>query len=364
MVGFEYLALKRQKEITVYSKNDMVLAVDYHDEILVIRRFNCHTGEERLLKIPTIRKDITRFVDEAVAEANLVGGRVHWIMESTNGWVRVKALLGDKAQMVVSNVLQMPLPPKAHRKKTDKIDTKRLLREFLCGMLPEAFQPSGQLRQVRRVTAARESLVSRRTALRNWINRYLSHETWISRKGLWSETGMSRLEKFASSIENSDRVVLLSKLSELKNIDALLEDIISEIIRIYKQWPQAQWVDEIYGIAEISAVSILSRIGPVERFSNAEKLISFAGLAPGVHQSAKTCRSSKIGGGGTDKHLRHYIIEATIWARKIPRYQPTYERVKAKRGNKIARIVVGRMLLRSIYKMLKDGVRFDRLPAA
>jgi len=218
------------------------------------------------------------------------------------------------------------------------------------------------LRELRRVVALRESLVSRRTAVQNWLNRYLAHETWLDRDGLWSAVGMERLRSFAASLTGLDAVTWSVKLDELEHLALLIERVEAELIAIHKDWPLAQRIDEIYGIAEISSVSILARIGPIRRFSNAEGLIAFAGLAPGVRQSDDTRHYGRIGGGGTDKQLRHYIIEATIWARRIPRYQATYERVKAKRGKKIGRLVVGRLLLRSIYKMLLDGVRFDRVP--
>ena len=107
-----------------------------------------------------------------------------------------------------------------------------------------------------------------------------------------------------------------------------------------------------------TAVSVLAHIGPIERFATPEDLISYAGLAPGVRQSDQICHHGRIGGGGTDSHLRCLLIEASKWLCQIPRYRPTYERVLAKRGKKIARIVVARMLLRSIHKMLRDGVRF------
>jgi len=307
----------------MYVREDIILAVDYHDENLVIRWFNGHTGEERLLKRPTTSKAICQLVDDSVAEAAQANGEVIWVMESTTGWARVKDLLGAKAKLVVANVLQMPLPPKAYRRKTDKIDTGRILREFLNGSLPASFQPSAWLRQVRRVTASRESLVSRRTAVRNWISRYLAHETWELRTGLWSAKGMQRLKRLAATAEGPDQVVLSMKLSELEHLAALGKQIEAEILRIYKTWPDTQRLDEIYGIGPISAVSICARIGPAERFSDAEELISFAGLAPGVHQSDQTCRMGCIGGGGTDKHLRHYLIEATIWVRRIPRYRST-----------------------------------------
>jgi hypothetical protein len=49
---------------------------------------------------------------------------------------------------------------------------------------------------------------------------------------------------------------------------------------------------------------------------------------------------------------------------QIPRYAPAYRRVAARRGNDIARIVVARMCLRSLYKMLREKVRFNQAPAA
>ena len=48
-----------------------------------------------------------------------------------------------------------------------------------------------------------------------------------------------------------------------------------------------------------------------------------------------------------------------MWARQLPRYKPTYERIRKRRGTKVGRLVVARMLLRSIYKILKEGVAFD-----
>ena len=57
-------------------------------------------------------------------------------------------------------------------------------------------------------------------------------------------------------------------------------------------------------------------------------------------------------------HLRHYLIEASVWARQLPRYVNTYNRVAKRRGKKIGRLVVARMLLRSIYKVLRDGIAF------
>jgi transposase len=259
----------------------------------------------------------------------------------------------------LANVLQMPLPPKARRRKTDKVDTARMQREYLAGTLPLAHQPPAEWRQLRRLVAYRAGLVSRRTAVRNWIDRYLAHETWFDRTGLWSSRGQQRLRAALGDLPRTDRVIIEQKLDELVRLEAQLGVALKELLAAYHDSPEARRLDAILGIDVVSAISIVARIGPVERFGGAESLIAFAGLAPGLQQSDRTRRDGRIGGGGTDRHLRHYLIEATVWARKLPRYRPAYERIKKRRGSKVGRLVVARMMVRSIYKVLKDGVAFD-----
>jgi len=350
--------MSRPKHAVMPYQKDIVLTVDYHKKNLEIRQLHRATGEERTFRRPTTRQDIEAVVREARAEAEACGGSVVWIMESTTGWARVKDLIGGGAQFLLCNVLQMPRTPKAHRKKTDRIDTARIQREYLNGEMPLAYQPPVELRQLRRLTAQREDLVARRTHLRNQVSQYLSHETWESTSGLWSSKGLARLGKLAAA-EGTDGFVLRLKLQELEQIQEQLKEVKERITEAYAASSMAQKVDQIKGVAPVAAVSILARIGPVERFRNAEALVANAGLCPGVHQSDDTRRNGRIGGAGTDKALRHYIIEATVWARQIPRYRQAYERTLRRRGTKVARLVVGRMLLRSIYKMLKHGVPFD-----
>ena len=287
-------------------------AVDYHAENTEIRWLNCHSGEERRMNIPSERASILRLVEKAVAEAATVGGKVVWIMESTTGWARVKELIGSRVQFIMANVLQMPLPPKAYRRKSDKIDTGRLLREFLNGLLPMSYQPVAWWREVRRLVDSRQDLVERQTAVKNWISHFLHHETWYDRDGLWTQKGMKRLR--ALRLSASDRMLLNLKIQELEQLEDRREQMETAMQAVYDQWPQAQWVDEVRGIGMVTAVSILAHIGAIERFQTAEDLISYAGLAPGHRQSDDT---------------RH-----------------------------------NGMLLRSIFKMLHDGVRFNQVPAA
>ena len=343
------------------TKN-IILCVDYHDQNCVIRSFDEATGREQLQTVPTGPERLLAVVGQARRLAQPRGARVVWIQESTTGWARVQALLGRRVVFQLANVLQLPLPPKARRRKTDRLDTARLQREYRDGTLPLAHRPPAWWRQVRRLVALRENLVGRRTALRNWLNRYLAHETWVDRDGLWSQRGRRRLQQLAEQAPRWDRLVWQTKLAELDQLQQHLAQLEAAIQGVYRQWPRARRLDRIAGIGVIAAVSIAARIGPIGRFARAEQLIAYAGLAPGVQQSDQTRREGHLGGGGTDRHLRHYVIEATVWARHIPRYRAAYERTSRRRGAKIGRLTVARLLLRSIWRMLRRGEEFQ--PAA
>jgi len=52
------------------------------------------------------------------------------------------------------------------------------------------------------------------------------------------------------------------------------------------------------------------------------------------------------------------------WVCQIPRYQDAFGRAEARHGMNIASIIVARMLLRGIFKVLKDNVRFNQVRAA
>lgn len=239
----------------MYTRNDIILTVDYHLEHLEVRRLNCATGQEQQCNIPTDRRAIKRLVAEALAEVKTVGGQVFWIMESTTGWARMKEFLGDKVKFVLANVLQMPLPPKAYRRKTDKIDTGRMQREFLNGSLPQSYQPAAWWRQARRLVDSRQDLIERQTAVKNWIRHFLQHETWLERDHLWSQEGLTWLKRL--KLPESDRAVLDLKLKDLANLATLLSAVEDRMQQVYNQWPEAQRIDAIRGIGMVTAVSIL-----------------------------------------------------------------------------------------------------------
>jgi len=66
--------------------------------------------------------------------------------------------------------------------------------------------------------------------------------------------------------------------------------VVKELLAVYADCPEAQRVDAIKGIAEVSAVSIVARIGPIKRFWQCGAVDCLRGLAPGIRQSDQTRR--------------------------------------------------------------------------
>ena len=224
-----------------------------------------------------------------------------WLQEAPPGGPRARPG-GAEGGVPVTNVLQMPLPPKGRRQKTDKVDTARLQREYLNGELPVAHQPPAWWRQVRRVVGCREDLVSRRTALRNWINRYLAHETWVDRLGLWSAKGERRLRSIAAQLPARDRLVVVSKLDELAALAARQAAVEAELQALYQECADARRLDAVPGIGVVSAVSIVARSGPVPGFGQRRQMMRVpAGWprGPPVGRTRRTDGSVAAGRTGT-----------------------------------------------------------------
>src|SRR5438874_3603656 len=98
----------------------IILTVDYHDRACVVRRLDRGTGREQVFtEVLTTPEALNSIVNQARLAVGRQG-RTTWIQESTTGWARVQELLGNRVEFLLATVLQMPLPPKARRRKTDK----------------------------------------------------------------------------------------------------------------------------------------------------------------------------------------------------------------------------------------------------
>ena len=106
------------------------------------------------------------------------------------------------------------------------------------------------------------------------------------------------------------------------------------------------------GVGVYSALLIRSEIGDIGRFPDYKRLVSWAGLAPGLHQSGTLLYSGGVTKQGS-KMLRWIMVEAARSAvRHDTRMREFYERIKRRRGDGKAIVAVACKMLKIIWFML------------
>lgn len=130
-------------------------------------------------------------------------------------------------------------------------------------------------------------------------------------------------------------------------------------------WAAQAILDAIPGIGERTAELILAELGTdMSRFPSKEHVSSWAGLAPGQHESAGKRRASRIRDG--NKYLRAALVQAA-WAavRKHDTFLRAYfGRLSARRGKQKAIVAVAHKILVVIYTLLKTGQLYQERGAA
>ena len=96
-----------------------------------------------------------------------------------------------------------------------------------------------------------------------------------------------------------------------------------------------------------------AEIANINRFESYKQLTAYAGLCPGVHQSAE--RSYSVRNHTVNKWLKWIITECAGRAAMLDKnYMSLFSRVKKRKGFKIARREIARKMLRTVYFMLKN----------
>lgn len=301
-------------------------------------------------------KDHGRFVMEreaVLAFANKVLTKEdEVVLEATgNTAIIVKLLTPFVRRVVIANPLQVRAIAWA-KVKTDKIDAATLARLHAAQFLPEVWMPPEDVERQRRIIAERTQLVGQMTRLKNRIQSIL-HANLIPKETgrIFSKRSRARLE--ALPLPADQMRMVLRHHDELARLAAELAVIDRDLALHALADPNVKRLMTIGGVDAIVAASVLAAIGDIGRFSSPEKLVSYLGLNPSVHQSGDhPAYHGHITHRGRG-HARGMLVEAA-WsiASSAGPLSAFFHRISVKRCKSVAAIATARKLAVLVWHML------------
>lgn len=189
-----------------------------------------------------------------------------------------------------------------------------------------------------------------RTQVINKI-RSIFHKYCIKYKGsLYQKAGMEFLNTL--ELRPVDMSAIKSYLETLKTLNTQIELVNSQIAD--KDNEDVRLLMSIPGIDYYSAVLIHSEIGDISRFSSHNKLASWVGLVPSMHQSGTSFYTGKITKEGS-KRLRWILVQcAHASIRANSKINEFYSKISKRRGDNKAVVAVARKLVKIIYAVLSS----------
>jgi transposase len=348
----------------------------------------------------------------------------HVAMESTGEfWKPLYNLLEGSFTVLVVNAAHIKHVP---GRKTDVKDAEWIAELLAHGLLRPSFVPPPPQRALRDLTRQRSHLIRERASEVNRMQKVLEWANIKLTSVLTDITGVSARAMLQALIEGQTDVSALaqlakgrlrSKLAELEQAlrGTLLEhhafmigqhlaliDVFDEQIAAFDQrisaaidgtrptppaaagegaaqaptedktpnapdgaWAAQAILDAIAGIGLRVAETVLAELGTdMSRFPDAAHASSWAGLAPGQHESAGKRKSTRLRDGNT--YLRATLIQAA-WAAVKQRdtfLAAFFRRLAARRGKQKAIIAVAHKILVIVYTLLKTGQVYAERGAA
>jgi transposase len=246
---------------------------------------------------------------------NFPGGIYHSAYEAgfCGYWIHNK-LLSFGINSIVVNPADIPTTNKERVQKEDKRDSKKIARSLRSGDLKAIYVPGLKTLEDRSLLRARATMVKDLTRFKNRIKSFLYFhgiefsESFSNPQSHWSNKFMTWLESIELT-EESGEIALRSLIQQSKNLRASVLDLtkqIQKLSRTERYQNEVIWLRSLSGIGVLTAMTVLTEVESINRFSNLDKLCCYIGLVPSTNSSGE----KEITGDITPRG--HSILRAAI----------------------------------------------------
>ncbi len=329
----------------------IVMGLDQHRAQITAEWIETRTGEIFRARVrPADRQTVREFLEQFAGQDGL-----EVALEATTGW----RFVAEELQSVGAEVhLAEPteaaaLKGKKRRAKTDWADARHLRELLLIGRVPESWIPPRHILDLRARVRTRHLLSHQRTEWQQRMHSVLFHQGVPHHRNLLSVASRQWLAEL--ELSPAAREQLEVALHVIDSIEQRLTPFDREFKTIARQQPGCRrLIDEIYGVGELTAVTIVAELGDVRRFANSRDVVRYGGMDITVHQSDQRRSPGHLSRQGPPA-LRWALYEAAQRARfPASPDRPYYEQLAARIGGNRACLALARTLLKRSYHLLKD----------
>jgi len=240
------------------------------------------------------------------------------------------------------------------------VDCRKLARNLRNGEIKGIYVPCRPKVEDRSLIRTRQSMVRKQTRCKNQIKAILQFygiqipEELVA--GHWSKRFITWIAGIRME-RASGNFALKVHLEELNNMRKLIADLTRTIRTLanseeYRQ--NVRVLKSVPGISTLTAMTLLTELYEISRFTNLDKLCSYVGLNPDTDCSGETDRTTGIT-MRRNAQLRCILIESSwVAVRKDPALLMSFNKLCKKMSKNKAIIRIARKLLNRIRYVLKN----------
>jgi transposase len=248
--------------------------------------------------------------------------------------------------------------------KRDSIDSKSIAQALAAGLIKPIHVPSIETEQDRNLIRYRDRLQKDITRCKNRI-RGLLFQYGIDLTERYSKSWSKNFVKWLLEIEQingSARIALNYMIEQLQLLKGSLLKVNRNVrlLQASEKYKQSmQLLMSIPGIGPLTAITLITELENIRRFSSFLQLNSFVGLYPMEHSSGENDYKGSIT-VRKNKFLRGLLIEAAwIAVRHDPALTLVFQEWKCRMTAKRAIVKVARKLLKRVRFVLMNETPYE-----
>jgi transposase len=328
------------------------IGCDVHTRYQKVAWIDGETGEIRKRRLEHEGEEVRKFYT-ALRPGAVVGIEAtfpaHWF-ERLLGELGHELWVGDAARIRASEV---------RYQKTDERDAEDILDLLRTGRFPRIWVPSLEERDLRQLLVHRMKQVRTRTQVKNQLHALAMSQGVCRKRKLWSAKGRKELESLALLPWAARRRKEL--LESLDRLDEQVRELDGAVEEAGRERPEVALLRTHPGVGMVVSLAFVLTVGPVERFPNSRKLVSYWGLNPRENSSGGHQRLGSISKQGNTM-MRWLLVEAAQTAARLdPQLHRIYQRLKKQKTSGVAKVAVARRLTVRLFWMLRTRHNYTQL---